>query len=392
MTLDQRIRQAREQRQAADLWRQPVTWRSLEGQRLNADGRELIDFSANDYLGLSRHPEVIEAFTLTAQRQGIGSRASRLVSGSHPEHQAVEEALAEWLGYPAALFFASGYLANLALVDGLLQRGDTVVCDRLNHASLIDAARISRAHSRRYPHADVAAAARQLAHAGDQGVRMLLTDGVFSMDGDVAPLAALAATARQHHAVLAVDDAHGIGVWGDQGRGSVAALALTAEQVPLLVGTAGKALGAQGAFICGPRDWIEHLHQRARSWIYTTAPPPAIAAAVTAAIRVVREQPQWQQRLQQRISQWRQGLSQLGLPLSQSHSAIQPLIVGASGAAISLSKALARQGFWVVAMREPTVPAGSARLRITLSAAHAPEDVERLLETLAQLWPRYANE
>lgn len=388
MMLRQRVLADQQRRRGADLWRQPQAWESAPGQRIIAAGRTLINFAGNDYLGLAQEPRLAQSLARAAQQYGVGSGASRLVSGTHPEHLQVEEELAQWLGRPQALFFGSGYLLNLALASVFLERGDRVVCDRLNHASLVDGARLSRAEVRRYPHADVAAAERQL--AGAMGATLLVSDGVFSMDGDCAPVAALQQLSERHGALLAIDDAHGLGVLGSNGLGCFDAAGVMPADDTLLLGTCGKALGTAGAFVAGDALWIEQLRQSARSWIYSTAPPPAVAAATRTALGILRSEPERRRRLSQLIAYFRQCAAQLGLPLCASHSAIQPLIVGASGAALALARDLEQRGLWVVAMREPTVPHGTARLRITLSAGHQRSDVDQLLEALSELWPRFA--
>ncbi|HET7673945.1 MAG TPA: 8-amino-7-oxononanoate synthase, partial [Gammaproteobacteria bacterium] len=298
-------------------------------------------------------------------------------------HEALEAALAEFTGRPRALLFSTGYMANLAVAAVLAGRGDCVVADRLSHASLLDGALLSGARLMRYAHNDLAALARRLESAG-AGKRLVLTDGVFSMDGDSAPLAALAQTAAAHHAWLAVDDAHGIGILGPEGRGSVAAANLDLDAVPVLVGTLGKAFGTFGAFVAGSETLIETLVQHARTYIYTTAPPPALAVATLKALELVRTADDRRAHLARLIERFRTGASQLGLSLLPSRTPIQPLLVGSAKRAVAASAALEAAGILVTAIRPPTVPADTARLRITLSAAHNEADVDRLLDALAQ--------
>jgi 8-amino-7-oxononanoate synthase len=369
---------------AENLYRQRRTtaWHAgLGPAELLVDGQRCLAFCSNDYLGLAREPRVASAMAKAAEAWGSGSGAAHLVSGHTTEHHSLEAELAEFTGFPRALLFSTGYMANLGLLGALARRGDLVVEDRLNHASLIDASRLSGAIVRRYAHADAAAAARRL--AGQGGRKFVVTDGVFSMDGDSAPLAELARVAARANAILLVDDAHGLGVTGPGGRGSLAAAGLSADSVGALVGTLGKALGTFGAFVAGSEDLIETLVQRARSYIYTTAPPPAVAAATRMALTIAREEEWRRERLCELVARFRAGANALGLRLAPSTTPIQPVMAGGAGAALQAAEALLRQGLWVTPIRPPTVPAGSARLRVTLSAAHQPADVDRLLEALA---------
>jgi len=364
--------------------RREVTRRSAGGTRLRVDGAELLAFCSNDYLGLADHPRVVAAFLAAAREWGVGSGASHLVSGHCREHHALEEELAAFVGRPRALLFSTGYMANLAVVTTLLGRRDRVYEDRLNHASLLDAGLASGARFVRYPHADAAALARRLGRTA-AGRALVVTDGVFSMDGDVAPLRQLAAVCRAHAAWLFVDDAHGLGVLGATGRGSVEAAGLGTDDVPVLMGTLGKAFGTFGAFVAGDDDLIETLLQRARTYVYTTALPPAVAAATRAALHVMQDEPWRREKVLGHVARFRAGASSLGLRLLESATPIQPLVLGSEASAVAASEALRAQGFWIPAIRPPTVPAGSSRLRITFSAAHEVADVERLLEALASL-------
>jgi len=364
--------------------RREVTRRSAGGTRLRVDGAELVAFCSNDYLGLADHPRVVAAFLAAAREWGVGSGASHLVSGHCREHHALEEELAAFVGRPRALLFSTGYMANLAVVTTLLGRRDRVYEDRLNHASLLDAGLASGARFVRYPHADAAALARRLGRTA-AGRALVVTDGVFSMDGDVAPLRQLAAVCRAHAAWLFVDDAHGLGVLGATGRGSVEAAGLGTDDVPVLMGTLGKAFGTFGAFVAGDDDLIETLLQRARTYVYTTALPPAVAAATRAALHVMQDEPWRREKVLGHVARFRAGASSLGLRLLGSATPIQPVVLGSEASAVAASEALRAQGFWIPAIRPPTVPAGSSRLRITFSAAHEASDVERLLEALASL-------
>lgn len=365
--------------------------RNLRRRRTPAeDGR--VNFCSNDYLGLARDPAVAAAMAEAAQRYGSGSGASHLVSGHGEEHEALEQELAAFTGRARAVVFSTGYMANLGVLAALADKRDLLLADELNHASLIDAARLVRSpHNHWYAHGDAGAAralldARAAATATADGAAeagaFIITDGVFSMDGDLAPLPGLAAAARAHGAWLVVDDAHGIGVVGATGGGCCEHFGLDARAVPVLVGTFGKALGSFGAFVAGDDDVIELLIQRARSYIYTTALPPAVAAATRRALRIVREEPWRRASLHERIAQFREGAVRRGLAVMPSTTPIQPLVLGSETAALAASARLADAGYRVTAIRPPTVPAGTARLRITLSAAHTPQQVEGLLAAL----------
>ena len=383
-------------RQAAHLYRRRRLVAEAPGPRLTLDGRPAIAFCTNDYLGLARHPKVVAAFQRGADLYGVGSGSAHLVAGHGPEHQALEEELADFLGRPRVLLFSTGYMANLGVIQALAGPGDAVFEDKLNHASLIDGALLARARLRRYPHGDLAALRRQLAsHGGGMGnlpstaenaaTTLIATDGVFSMDGDLAPLPELAASARAAGAWLLVDDAHGIGVLGREGRGSLDHFGLGMADVPILVGTLGKALGTFGAFVAGEEDLIETLIQSARSYIYTTAPPPALAAATRASLALARREDWRRQRLQALIDRFCDGAARLNLPLLPSLTPIQPLLAGSAERALAWSQALENRGLLVIAIRPPTVPVGSARLRVTFSALHTDQDLERLLDALAEL-------
>jgi len=354
-------------------------------------GRLLRNFCSNDYLGLSHHPALIRAAGDCMSRFGFGAGAAHLVSGHSLEHHALEEELAAFTGRQRALLFSTGYMANLGVVSALTDRHDLVLADRWNHASLLDAARLSGARLRRYAHCNTAHAAQLLlaqrgADEAGTATALIVTDGVFSMDGDLAPLPELAALAQRHDCALAVDDAHGLGVIGKNGGGTLEQTAVAASAVPILVGTLGKAFGTFGAFVAGDAALIDYLIQRARTYIYTTALPPPVAAASRAALRLVQQESWRRERLQSLTLRFRAAAATLGLPLAASTTPIQPLIVGEAAHALALSEALMDAGFWVAAIRPPTVPAGGARLRITLSAAHRERDVDALAETLGRLW------
>ena len=381
-TLQARAIAARAQRDAAHRRRQLRTVTQRDGVHCLVDGRALLNFCSNDYLGLAQHPRVIAALR-DAAGEGAGAGASHLVCGHGAQHAALEAELADWLQAPRALLFGSGYLANLAVVQALLGAGDACVQDKLNHASLIDAARLAGCAFKRYPHNDAEGAARQLA-AHPDGAALLASDGVFSMDGDVAPLRELALVAREQRATLYIDDAHGIGVLGVAGRGSIDAAGLAARDVPLRLVTFGKALGNAGAAVVGDADLIGHLAETARPYIYTTALPPAQVAATREAVRIAHAGDDLRARLNANIDRLKAGARLRGLALMPSDTPIQPLAVGSDTHALAMAAALEQQGHWVVAIRPPTVPEGSARLRITLSAAHEPAHIDGLLDALAR--------
>lgn len=353
-----------------------------DGVTVKCDGRELISFCGNDYLGLSQHLDVVSALQESAAYHGVGSTGSALVCGYHQEHASLENEIAEWLGYEKALYFGSGYLANLAVMQSLLGPGDVCVQDKLNHACLLDGARLAYCELKRYPHADVSAALRQLTSHRD-GAAMLATDAVFSMDGDIAPLLDLVLLTRSQDAMLYVDDAHGIGVLGPEGRGSVAAAKLSSKEVPLLVLPMGKAFGGQGAVLCGSEAIIGHISETARPYLFSTAPPPAMAAAMRASLKLIRTEPWRRAKLASLIARFRRAGMRHGLPLQDSQTAIQPIILGDNAKALKVAKSLEAQGYLASAIRPPTVPEGQARLRITLTALHSEEHVDGLVKALA---------
>ena len=369
-------------RKQQQLYRTRQTLEGAQGVLVRIDGHEYLSFCSNDYLGLANHPRLIEALKEGAGRFGVGSGAAHLVTGHSYAHQALEEDLAAFTGRPRALLFSTGYMANLGVVSALAGRGDCVFEDRLNHASLIDAAALSHARLIRYPHNDTLKLQKKMS-AVTKGVRLIASDAVFSMDGDCAPVAGLARLATDNDAWLLVDDAHGFGVLGENGRGWFLDQLSEVPDNALLMATLGKGLGTFGAFVAGSEDLIETLIQQARTFIYTTAPPPAIAWATRTALQLVREGDHLRERLRELVQRFRNGANELGLPLMPSETPIQPLLVGDAGAALSLSDRLRACGLLVTAIRPPTVPRGSARLRITFSAAHEPAHVDRLLDAIA---------
>jgi len=380
--LHERIQDQRKLRQAQGRIRTRRTISRRDGVRLEVDGQWLTGFCSNDYLGLSQQFEVVAALQDAASREGVGSSASHLVCGHHALHAQLEHEMADWLGYPRALLFDSGYAANLAVQQALLgEDGDVCVQDRLNHASLLDATRLAGCRLRRYPHLDSEGAMRQLKHT-PEGAAMLATDGVFSMDGDIAPLRSLALVARLQQALFYVDDAHGIGVVGDGGRGCVADAGLGVNEVPLQLATLGKALGGHGAVVLGEENLIGHLAETARPYIYTTALPPAQIAASLAAVKLARRDHWRRDKLTELIGLFRDGARRHGLELMPSETPIQPLLCGDEATVMALSAALEQSGFLVSPIRPPTVPEGKARLRVTLSALHTAEQVKALVEAI----------
>ncbi len=350
-------------RRDQQLYRSRLVVDGPQGVSVRVNGRDYLSFCSNDYLGLANHAEVVSAFHRGVDEYGCGSGAAHLITGHSRAHHALEEELADFVQRPRALLFSSGYLANLGVMAALLGRGDRVFEDRLNHASLLDAARLSRARLVRYQHNDVAGLASSLA-ASPACETLVATDGIFSMDGDMAPLADLSAVAAGHDAWMMVDDAHGLGVLGPQGRGSVAQAGLGLNEVPVLMGTLGKAFGTFGAFVAGGDELIETLIQQARTYIYTTATPPAVASAARAALQRVRADDWRREHLQRLIGIFRCGARQLGLTLCDSDTPIQPLLVGSAGRALQLSLALREQGILISAIRPPTVAEAASRLRL----------------------------
>jgi 8-amino-7-oxononanoate synthase len=382
------LEQELQRRETEHLYRRRRVVDSAQGAEIVVDGRRLLSFCSNDYLGLANHPEVIAAMQRGAAQYGAGSGAAHLVTGHMTPHHALEEELAAFTGYARALLFSTGYMANLGAVSALCGAGDAVLEDRLNHASLLDAGLLSRARLQRFPHGDAAALDERLAESRAQR-KLILTDGVFSMDGDIAPLRALADAAQRHDAWLMMDDAHGLGVIGEHGRGSMEVCGITPRELPLLVGTLGKGFGSFGAFVAADEVIIETLIQQARPYIYTTALPPAVAEATRASLKLIQADEGAQRRvhLAALVQRFRTGAQQLGLPLMTSPTAIQPLLMGDSATAVRLSEALLAEGILISAIRPPTVPDGTARLRITLSAAHTAAQVDRLLDSLDRLKP-----
>jgi 8-amino-7-oxononanoate synthase len=361
------------------------------GARLTVDGQSMLAFCSNDYLGLATHPALVQAACESAQAYGVGAGASPLVSGHSAANAALERELAAFVGLPRALYFYAGYATNIGIVPALVGAGDAIFSDALNHACLIDGARLSRAHIHRYAHADLDALARELARS-EAPRKLVISDAVFSMDGDSANIPALLALCESHDALLLLDDAHGFGVLGPQGRGSLAAAGLHGAQASrrvLYMATLGKAAGVAGAFVAGDEALVEWLLQKTRSYIFATAAPALLAGALRASLRVI-EQDEWRRtHLQRLIARLRDGLTSglqgSGWQLSASQTAIQPLLIGPNDRSLAVMEGLRARGLWVPAIRPPTVPEGTARLRIALSAAHSEADVDQLIEALGAL-------
>lgn len=353
---------------------------SAQGPRVRVGGREALSFCSNDYLGLAADPRIAEAAIESIRRDGLGAGASHLVSGHHSTHEKLESVLAEFVGMPRAVLFSSGYLANLAAVGVLGGRSSEIFADRLNHASLNDAMILTRAKSRRYAHCDLVALEALLKQSGAME-KIVISDSVFSMDGDVAPLREIAQLCERHGAWLVIDDAHGFGVLGTDGAGALSHFGLRGEHIAY-VGTLGKAAGVAGAFVAGSAPLADLLIQRARSYVYTTASPPALAAALLKSAELIRSEGWRRARLADLVTRLRSRLQLRRWQLSASNTAIQPLIVGDNADTVRLSALLEARAILVPAIRPPTVPQGSARLRISLCAAHTDADVDTLIEAL----------
>ena len=351
---------------------------------LSVEGRSLINFCSNDYLGLASHPDISLALKQAADLYGTGSGASHLVSGHSVVHQKLEEQLAQYTGRPRALLFSTGYMVNMGVINALVGRRDLVLQDQLNHASLLDGGRLSQADFKRYKHVDMASLEQRLEQSSAER-KLIVSDGVFSMDGNLAPLSEISTLAKKHNAWLMVDDAHGVGVLGPQGGGLVEQLGMNLKQVPVLVGTLGKSFGTFGAFVAGSEALIETLIQFSRSYIYTTALPPAVAAATLASLKIVRQESWRRDKLVQLVTRFRRGAEQIGLQLGGSNTPIQPVLINNDAKVMQVGQSLRDAGFLVGAIRPPTVPVGTGRLRITFSADHSEEQVDQLVAALDSL-------
>ncbi len=377
------LRQELEARAAQGRLRRRRTLESPQAPYVVVDGKRYLSFCSNDYLGLANHPRLVAALQQAVLQHGVGAGAAHLVSGHSDAHHALEERLAAFIGKPAALLFSTGYMANLGTVQALAGKGDTVFADKLNHASLNDAMLLSRATVKRYRHNDMAHLAQLLENTGG-GRKLVITDAVFSMDGDLALLPEMLALCGRHDAWLLVDDAHGFGVLGEQGRGSLAHFGIASKRI-LYMGTLGKAAGVFGAFVAAEQVVIDTLVNHAHSYVYTTATPPALSAALLESLDLIEQGDALRSHLHHLVAKLRAGLADLPWRLMPSDTAIQPLLVGDNLHALQLSEELRARGIWVAAIRPPTVPEGTARLRITLSAAHTEADVERLIGALHEL-------
>lgn len=372
-----------EQRKQQNLYRARRVVSTPQGVEINVDGKPLINFSSNDYLGLANHPEVVESFKNAANKFGVGSGSAHLICGHSASHHALEHELAEFTGRERVLLFSSGYMANMGVITALVGRGDHVFEDRLNHASLLDGGLLSGARFKRYPHNNTAVLQQKINNA--EGRTLIVTDGVFSMDGDLARLPELAILAEKNNAWLMVDDAHGFAVLGKKGGGVVEHFGLNQQQVPVLVGTLGKGFGTFGAFVAGSEVLIETLIQKARSYVYTTALPAAVAEATRSSLKIIISDDWRRERLKHLIAHFQRGAKQIGLPLMVTETAIQPLLIGSSQKALEVSNVLLKKGFLVSAIRPPTVPKDQARLRITLSANHQEQQIDQLLDAFDSL-------
>ncbi len=375
------IERSFQQREQANRWRARKRVQSPMGRTLTIDGQPLLNFCSNDYLALANHPALKQASAEAIETFGTGSGASHLVCGHQELHHQLEQDLAAMLGAQQAIVFSTGYMANLAVPQTFLARNDLLLEDKLNHASLLDAGSISPVKMKRYPHLEINSVEKSLA-GSDANRKMVLTDGTFSMDGDVAPVQQLAGLCRQQEAMLVVDDAHGFGVLGTSGTGL-----LEQEGVPvggnvLMVGTLGKAAGSFGAFVAGDAIYIQSLIQFARTYIYTTALPPAVAAASIAAVKLIQSEPARRERLKSLINRFRKEAAEEGLPLMPSPTAIQPIVLGSEKSALAADALLRENGILGIAIRPPTVPIGSARIRLTFRADHTDEDIDKLLSVL----------
>lgn len=374
--LAQELKQIKQQ----NIYRSRRIISSPQGVGIDVDGKQVINFSSNDYLGLANHPEVVESFKKASDDYGVGSGSAHLICGHSRSHHALEEELAEFTGRDRALLFSTGYMANIGVISALLGRGDQVLEDRLNHASLLDGGLLSGAHFKRYFHNDLNDLNNKTKSI--EGRTLIATDGVFSMDGDFALLPELSTLASNKNAWLMVDDAHGLGVLGETGAGLLQYYGLDQNDVPVLMGTLGKAFGTFGAFIAGSELLIETLIQKARTYVFTTAMPAAVAEATRTSLKLVVTDNWRRDKLNQLIKQFQKGAREIGLPIMVSNSVIQPLLIGDTQKTVEISKALLNRGFLVSAIRPPTVAMGEARLRVTFSANHQEHHIDQLLDAL----------
>lgn len=375
-----------QERKKNNLWRDRQLLDSPQSVEVQRDGRSYLNFCSNDYLGLANHAESINASVYAAKRWGTGSGASHLVCGHQNPHHLLETELAGFVGAEKAILFSTGYMANLAIPQSFLGRNDLLLQDKLNHASLIDSAQLCRANFKRYRHADVQHL-QQLIHSNstDEQRKLISTDSVFSMDGDLAPIGELDALAEKNNAVLLIDDAHGFGILGKNGKGSYSRFGLAPTGHRLMLGTLGKALGSFGAFIAGDAIYIDQIAQQGRTYIYTTALPPSVAEVTRTSLTTVEKDVERRSSLFEAINYFKAGVQQIGLDLMPSETPIQPIMLGDEPSALLASKVLEQQGIWVSAIRPPTVPRGSSRLRVTLTSKHKKTHLDRLLEALSNV-------
>lgn len=383
-----RLQEALELRRSQNRYRQRRNLQGPQGSQVHVDGRQMLAFCSNDYLGLANHARVIDAFRSAAGRYGVGSGASHLVSGHSAIHHELEEKLAAFTGRDRALLLSTGYMANFGVINALVDGRSSVFMDRLNHASLLDGGFICRGLMQRFPHNDLQTLAMQMRDC-EQEYKLIAVDGIYSMDGDMAPLPDMARLAREHGAFLMVDDAHGFGWLGESGAGICEHFNLGQEQVPVLMATLSKAMGSFGAFIAGSEDLIEFLIQHCRPYVYTTALPPAVAAASCAALDVIRDEPERRDNLRSLIRHFRRGAAARGVTVMDSHTPIQPVLIGSERKTMEVAKHLADSGIWVGAIRPPTVPEASSRLRISLNADHREGEIDFLLDAVAEALERY---
>lgn len=383
-SMDQALQLDLDSRQYQSLYRQRKIVDGPQQIHLNIAGRSLLSFCSNDYLGLANHPDIIRQFKKGVDQYGVGSGAAHLVSGHSRAHHLLEEELADFTGRSRALLYSTGYMANLGVASALVGKGDCIFQDKLNHASLIDAALLSHGKFIRYMHNDMDMLSRLLTRETDvakgrSGRKLVMSDAIFSMDGDMAKVNAMSRICQQHNAWMMLDDAHGFGVLGETGAGTAQACDLDQQQLPVYMATLGKAMGVSGAFVAGSEALVETLIQQSRPYIYTTAMPAALAQALRESLKITRTETWRREKLNELIQRFKQGARQLGLPLMESMTPIQPILVGNSEKALQISQLLEKQGLLITAIRPPTVPHYTARLRITISAAHQQADIDRLL-------------
>lgn len=384
MSLNTKLEKVLADKKSNHLYRSRKVLESPQSVEPIINGKKVLSFCSNDYLGLANHPDVINRFKKAADEYGVGSGSAHLVSGHSTEHHALEEELADFMGTERALLFSTGYMANLGVVSALCDRHSEIYEDKFNHASLLDAALLSRAKRIRFPHLDSNNLEQRLSDSNITN-KFVMSDGVFSMDGDLSELDKLVELSVANKATLMIDDAHGIGVLGNEGKGVIEHFGLKSEQVPVLVGTLGKAFGTAGAFVAGSEALIETLIQKSRSYIFTTAMPAAVAAATRTSLKILKEENERREKLKSLVNQFRKGASELGFELIDSITPIQPIIIGSSEKALALSEKLLDKNILIGAIRPPTVPEGTARLRVTFSATHTEKHVNKLLDILNEV-------